>query len=83
VTIKEAESKTWEPRSVPGGRIQWKGTSVCIDVTCGCGHDAHLDAEFAYYWKCSQCGRVWALDPHVALIPVGGEPEECIVGDGE
>jgi hypothetical protein len=32
---------------LPHGWIQWKGTNVCMDVYCACGHHSHIDAKFA------------------------------------
>jgi hypothetical protein len=51
-------------------RIQWKGTSVCMDVTCACGEGTHLDADFAYTIACGACGRVYGVSPFVRLVPV-------------
>ncbi len=55
------------------GWIQWKGTDVCMDLTCACGNSPHADVEFLYYWKCSECGTLWALSPHVRLVAMEGE----------
>jgi len=59
-------------KSVPeeGGAsayIQWKGTSVCMDVHCVCGAHGHIDDEFAYYYECSKCGRVFSVGSTVRL----------------
>lgn len=56
----------------PFGWIQWKGTNVCMDIHCpNCGL-GHIDAEFAYYIRCS-CGQIYAVSGFVKLIPVGEE----------
>jgi len=60
----------------PYGWIQWKGTSVCIDLHCSCGRHSHVDAWFAYSFRCA-CGRLWGLDPHVVLVPL---EEEDVAG---
>ena len=41
--------------------IQWKGTDVCIDLNCECGHYAHYDGYFLYWYKCSKCGRIYEM----------------------
>jgi ribosomal protein S27E len=51
----------------PRGWIQWKGTSVCMDVHCACGELTHIDAEYAYAVKCGACGRLWAVGANVRL----------------
>lgn len=37
------------------GWIQWKGTDVCMDTHCKCGHHGHIDAEFFYFYICPKC----------------------------
>lgn len=55
------------------GWIQWKGTEVCMDVTCACGQQVHFDAEFLYFIKCASCGQRYAVGQHVKLIPLSQE----------
>lgn len=50
--------------------IQWKGTAACIDLHCKCGHSCHMDADFLYYWECSQCSQIYALKPNITLVPI-------------
>jgi uncharacterized Zn finger protein len=52
----------------PHGWIQWKGTNVCMDFHCKCGHHGHIDADFAYNVKCGKCGTVYAMNGHIQLI---------------
>lgn len=60
----------------PHGWIQWKGTNVCIDLTCTtCGEEAHYDGDFFYYWKCGSCGQRWQMGAHVAMYPLPAEGE--------
>ncbi len=54
----------------PHGWIQWKGTNVCMDVHCSCGAQGHIDAEFAYKYKCAACGTLFDIAGYVRLIPV-------------
>lgn len=49
------------------GWIQWKGTDVCMDIHCQCGHHGHIDAEFAYFYRCSNCQKVFAVGQTVRL----------------
>lgn len=60
----------------PHGWIQWKGTDVCMDVVCQCGANGHIDAEFCYYIKCEECGRIYALSGYIELLGISGEPND-------
>ena len=62
----------------PHGWIQWKGTDVCMDVYCQCGHHSHIDADFVYYVKCPSCGAVYMCNGHIELIKIDEEPERCV-----
>lgn len=66
----------------PHGWIQWKGTDVCLDLTCECGQLTHLDSDFAYFVKCGLCGRVYALNGHIEIIQLKEEPEDVKVTFG-
>ena len=57
--------------------IQWKGTVVCCDFECSCGHYQHIDAEGMYYVKCSECGRFWESPSFVLLREV--EPDAAVM----
>jgi hypothetical protein len=54
----------------PHGWIQWKGTDVCVDLTCACGHHGHIDGEFFYGYRCSKCGAHYAVGQNIVLIPL-------------
>lgn len=49
------------------GWIQWKGTDVCMDVHCRCGHHGHIDDSFAYFYLCPKCGVTFAVGQTVRL----------------
>lgn len=68
------------PEGASHGRIQWKGTDVCIDLHCECGNDDHFDGDFLYYYECSACGKKYAMGMNVALIPLT-PAEISYVGD--
>lgn len=57
----------------PYGWIQWKGTDVCIDLRCACGHSGHVDADFFYYYRCPACQRLYAVGQNVKLIALTPE----------
>lgn len=57
-------------RDKPHGWIQWKGTDVCIDLHCACGHHGHYDGGFLYFYRCPACSARYALGMNVALIPL-------------
>lgn len=52
------------------GFIQWKGTYVCMDFHCECGHHNHYDDYFCYVIKCSSCGNMYAPSCNVEMIRV-------------
>ena len=52
------------------GWIQWKGTDVCMDVHCACGHHGHIDGDFFYRYQCPKCGAHYAVGQVVKLIPL-------------
>lgn len=56
------------PQTPSYGWIQWKGTDVCMDVHCKCGHLAHVDAGFFYFYKCPACGSHYAVGQNIKLI---------------
>lgn len=60
------------------GWIQWKGTNVCIDLHCKCGHHGHLDGYFAYGFQCPKCKRFFALGQIVKLIEITEEQSKNI-----
>lgn len=58
----------------PHAWIQWKGTNVCADIHCDCGHHSHIDEDFAYYVRCPKCHLVYAMGAYVKLVPLAGAP---------
>jgi hypothetical protein len=42
--------------------VQYKGTNICLDFTCGeCGSGGHFDGYFAYALECGVCNQVWVM----------------------
>ena len=77
------------PKS-PRAWIQWKGTNVCADIHCSCGHMSHIDADFAYYVQCPECGQHYGMCGDIKLVPVSLEEldaanvhESCIIQPDE
>ena len=66
-SVREREHKF----AAPSGWVQWKGTDVCMDVYCICGHHSHFDAEFLYYLRCPKCSRVFSVNAHIQLVELG------------
>lgn len=58
----------------PHGWVQWKGTSVCLDLHCKCGESSHFDGGFAYALRCPYCDQVYVMDGHVTAHPVDVSP---------
>ncbi len=56
------------PPGAAHGWVQWKGTNVCMDMHCKCGHHDHFDGDFFYYYKCRKCGACYAVGQNVKLI---------------
>ena len=79
VTTKDAWDMQDMKKDLPHGWIQWKGTDVCMDVCCACGHLSHIDADFTYHVKCPECGRVYFCNGHIEFIELEVEPENCVV----
>ena len=52
------------------GWIQWKGTEVCMDIHCTCGHHSHVDVSFFYMFRCPQCKQAFAVGQNIRLIPL-------------
>lgn len=63
----------------PHGWIQWKGTDVCMDLHCKCGWHGHIDTDFFYYWKCSQCGTVYSCSGYVRMIELDEPNTEFVL----
>jgi hypothetical protein len=60
------------------GNVQWKGTDVCIDIQCQCGHHSHYDGYFAYYIQCPGCKIIFELSSHIRMEPVENPDEEIM-----
>lgn len=73
--MSEIISKILELDKMEGnhGWIQWKGTNVCMDLHCECGHMGHVDVDFFYYFKCPSCQKIYAVGQNVRLYPVSKE----------
>jgi hypothetical protein len=69
------------PEGEAHGWIQWKGTDVCIDLHCVCGHHGHFDGDFFYHFKCPQCGAKYTVGCNVKLIPLTEEQAEYVEKD--
>ena len=61
------------------GWIQWKGTDVCMDINCVCGHHGHVDRDFFYFFECPKCKQRYAVGQNVQFIPL--TPELIKLGD--
>jgi hypothetical protein len=61
------------PRQRGQGSIQWKGTDVCMDISCECGARVHIDADFFYYFRCPECDRLFHVGTRVTLTPLPPE----------
>lgn len=72
------DNEAWHAQTRPSrpyGWIQWKGTSVCMDVHCVCGALVHIDGDFTYNVRCAECRRIFACNGFIELVELGYEPE--------
>jgi hypothetical protein len=60
---------------IPHGWIQWKGTEVCIDLHCVCGHLGHFDGDFFYFYECSECHRKYRVGQNIKLIELTSDED--------
>ena len=67
---QEEAFKIFTQHNKHDGFIQWKGTDVCMDFQCECGHHNHYDDYFAYVIKCSECGSLYAPSSNVEMIKI-------------
>lgn len=85
IKIAETKEDAWNIQETykgkPHGWIQWKGTDVCMDIYCACGHHSHIDAEFAYHVECPKCHKVYMCNGHIELIELKTKPDQCVVMD--
>jgi|SRR4029077_20723299 hypothetical protein len=65
--------KNDNPETPAHGWIRWKGTNVCMDVYCLCGHHGHVDTYFFYRYECPKCHRKYAVGEIVKLIEMTPE----------
>jgi hypothetical protein len=66
------------PQGEAHGWIQWKGTSVCMDMHCKCGYHGHIDADFFYYYECPKCHKKYAVGQNVKLIELSDEQTKYV-----
>lgn len=60
-----------DARRLSAAFVQWKGTRVCMDVSCPlCGHDGHIDADFAYFLQCGECGTMIEVGTYVPIFAI-------------
>jgi len=60
------------------GWVQWKGTDVCMDIHCTCGHFGHIDADFFYAYQCPKCYKKFAVGQNIKFIELNEEEEKYI-----
>lgn len=71
------ERQTTPEEGQPHGWIQWKGSSVCMDIHCSCGARSHVDGDFVYYVRCPACGATFMVNGHIELVGLtDGEVEQ-------
>jgi hypothetical protein len=44
-----------------------------MDVHCMCGCHGHIDTDFAYFYECPDCHRVFEISGFVALHPLSDD----------
>lgn len=66
----EEANKLFDSHSAYDGFIQWKGTDVCMDFHCSCGHANHYDGYFGYEIICEHCRTVFAPSHKVEMVRI-------------
>lgn len=56
--------------------IQHKGSDLCMDVHCECGHHGHIDEAFCLYYQCQACQRVFIVG---AVLMLASVPEDLVL----
>ena len=64
--------------------IQWKGTQVCMDCCCTCGHSFHVDDDFTYAVQCPKCERRFEMSSVIEMreMPVEEMWDGCEIKRG-
>jgi hypothetical protein len=75
------DRETKPAEGAPYGWIQWKGTDVCMDFWCSCGHQGHIDRDFTYFIRCDGCGQVYAANGHIEMVPLTAAETATLNGD--
>lgn len=72
IATEENSVSDWAIRDLPmpSAFIQWKGTEVCMDIYCVCGHHSHFDGWFAYAVKCPKCKKILEVSAKIELRPL-------------
>jgi hypothetical protein len=47
--------------------VQWKGTDLCMDFYCDCGHHSHVDGDFIYAVQCPVCDAIYEMPTDIPL----------------
>lgn len=83
MTEREFWDKQCKADDIPGPRgwIQWKGTSVCMDLHCECGEMSHFDGDFFYFFECPHCRARYSVGSNVKLHKMTSE-ELTAIDDG-
>jgi len=74
IIMKKAKTRneTWDLQEKyegrPHGWVQWKNTTVDMDIHCKCGVVTHIIGEFVYSLECPACGTKYACNGHIELI---------------
>jgi hypothetical protein len=63
--------------------LQWKGTSICCDLRCECGHQSHIDSFFAYNVQCAGCGAVYRLPDRLDVVKVEPDDDALVAVAGQ
>jgi hypothetical protein len=79
VAVKDSE-RGGAPAGSADIFVQWKGTDVCFDFTCGeCGGEGHFDGFFAYAVRCPHCGALYVMPATVYALHVRTAYHEPVV----
>lgn len=82
--IAKNESEAWDLQDMqtgkPHGWIQFKGTELCMDIHCKCGHLGHIDGDFIHVVICPNCNTQYMLNGHIEFIEIKEPSDRAKMG---
>jgi hypothetical protein len=72
--VEPGQDRETNPNVAPlAARIRWHETEICLDFTCRCGQDGHVDTDkpvSPLHVRCSGCATEYRLNPRIQIVPL-------------